>query len=156
MVLLLLYLWFTTFEMADPPPQDVIVEATTEFPEEIILENLKIFYSRYRPINLDKFRNKNLLAIVGIGNPNNFFQLIEKNGLNVKKKLIFPDHYEFTKTEIDNIKIEAKNSNCSIIMTEKDYFKIKKFNINEIEYLKVSLDIDEKEKFLDAIYKIYD
>ena len=121
-----------------------------------INKNLKIFYSRYRPINLDKFRNKNLLAIVGIGNPNNFFQLIEKNGLNVKKKLIFPDHYEFTKTEIDNIKIEAKNSNCSIIMTEKDYFKIKKFNINEIEYLKVSLDIDEKEKFLDAIYKIYD
>ena len=42
MLLLLLYLWFTTFEMADPPPQDVIVEATTEFPKEIILENLKI------------------------------------------------------------------------------------------------------------------
>jgi hypothetical protein len=42
MLSLLLYLWFTTFEMADPPPQDIIVEATTEFPEEIILENLKI------------------------------------------------------------------------------------------------------------------
>jgi hypothetical protein len=42
MLLLLLYLWFTTFEMADPPPRDVIVEATAEFPEEIVLENLKV------------------------------------------------------------------------------------------------------------------
>ncbi|MGB0915298.1 MAG: hypothetical protein ACPGVI_04455 [Crocinitomicaceae bacterium] len=42
MLLLLLYLWFTTFEMADPPPQDVVVEATAEFPEEIILKELKV------------------------------------------------------------------------------------------------------------------
>ena len=42
MLLLLMYLWFTTFEMADPPPRDVIVEATAEFPEEIILKDLKI------------------------------------------------------------------------------------------------------------------
>lgn len=42
MLLLLLYLWFTTFEMADPPPKDVVVVATAEFPEEIILKELKV------------------------------------------------------------------------------------------------------------------
>jgi len=41
-------------------------------------------------------------------------------------------------------------------MTEKDYFRIKNFNINNIEYLKVSLIIDKKEKFLQAITKLYD
>ena len=60
---------------------------------------------------------------------NNFFQLIEENDLNIEKKLVFPDHYEFTKTEVQNIINEAKNKNYQIIMTEKDYFKIKDFNI---------------------------
>jgi len=41
-------------------------------------------------------------------------------------------------------------------MTEKDYFRIKDFNINDIAYLKVSLIIDEKENFLKSIIKLYD
>ena len=32
-----------------------------------------------------------------------------------------------SKIEIQNIKEEAKNKNYQIIMTEKDYFKIKEF-----------------------------
>ena len=42
MLLLFLYLKFATFKIADPPPQDVLVEATTEFPKEIVLKDLKI------------------------------------------------------------------------------------------------------------------
>ena len=41
-------------------------------------------------------------------------------------------------------------------MTEKDYFKIKDFKIDKIEYFKVSLEIDEKEKFIKTIVKLYD
>lgn len=42
MLLVLLYLFFTTFEMADPPPQVYEVAAVTEFPEELILKDLKV------------------------------------------------------------------------------------------------------------------
>ena len=82
--------------------------------------------------------------------------MLSKNNLNIEKKLFFPDHYEFTKKEIENIVEEANKRNQQIIMTEKDYFRIKNFNINNIEYLKVSLIIDKKEKFLQAITKLYD
>ena len=41
-------------------------------------------------------------------------------------------------------------------MTEKDYFKINKFQIKDINYLKVSLEIFEKEKFFKKILKLYD
>ncbi len=41
-------------------------------------------------------------------------------------------------------------------MTEKDYFKIKDYNISKIKYLKVSLEIDNSDKFLNKIKKIYD
>ena len=76
--------------------------------------------------------------------------------MNIEKKLFFPDHYQFTKKELKNITEEANNKNQQIIMTEKDYFRIKHFNINDIAYLKVSLIIDKKENFLQSIIKLYD
>ena len=121
-----------------------------------INNNIEIFYSYYKPVNLKQFKNKKLFAIAGIGNPENFFQLIEENNLYIEKELPFPDHYQFTKAEVQNIINEAKNKNCQIIMTEKDYFKIKDYNINDINYLNVTLEITEKEKFLKIITKLYD
>jgi len=121
-----------------------------------INQNLKIFYSQYKPVNINQFKNKKLLAIAAIGNPNNFFHLMKENNLNIREELTFPDHYLFTKPEIQNIIKEANNKNYQIIMTEKDYFKIKDFNLDKVEYLKVALEINEKEKFIKTITSIYD
>ena len=41
-------------------------------------------------------------------------------------------------------------------MTEKDFFKVRKFNLRNIKYLKVSLEIKNKKKFLNKIMQIYD
>ena len=62
-----------------------------EFEKKILSINkkLEIFYSHYEPENLDKFRGFDLLAMAGIGNPENFFKILEENNLNIKKKLNF-------------------------------------------------------------------
>ena len=39
-------------------------------------------------------------------------------------------------------------------MTEKDYFKIKKFEINEVKYLKVKLIIENEKEFINEISKV--
>ena len=121
-----------------------------------ISKSLEFFYSFFKPINIEKFKNKKLLAIAGIGNPENFFKLLKQHDLNIEKQLIFPDHYEFTKAEIRNIIEDAKIKNLQVIMTEKDYFKIKDFNIPEINYLEVSLEIKQKEKLIQKISELYD
>jgi tetraacyldisaccharide 4'-kinase len=133
-------------------------EKDNDFEEKLlnINKNLEFFYSFFKPKNIDKFKNKKLLAIAGIGNPENFFKLLNQYDLNIEKKLIFPDHYEFTKAEIKNIIEDAKNKGLQIIMTEKDYFKIKDFNEPEIKYLEVSLEIKQKEKFIKKISQLYD
>ena len=133
-------------------------EKDNDFEEKLlnINKNLEFFYSFFKPKNIDKFKNKKLLAIAGIGNPENFFKLLNQYNLNIEKKLIFPDHYEFTKAEIKNIIEDAKNKGLQIIMTEKDYFKIKDFNEPEIKYLEVSLEIKQKEKFIKKISQFYD
>ena len=121
-----------------------------------INNKLEIFYSYYKPTNIEQFKNKKLFAIAGIGNPENFFQLIEKHGLKIEEKLIFPDHYRFSKNEIQNIVKKAKSNNYEIIMTEKDYFKIKDFKIDGINYLKVTLEIKSRERLLARMKKSYD
>ena len=121
-----------------------------------INNSLKVFYSKYIPTNLDQFKNKKLLAIAGIGNPENFFKLLSENNLDLRESIVFPDHYKFKEEEISKIIKSAHQNNMHIIMTEKDYYKIKKFNIKNIEYLKINLEIIDKEKFLQTIKDIYD
>ena len=121
-----------------------------------INKELEIFYSNYKPTNIDQFENKKLLALAGIGNPDNFFQLMEKNNLDIKEKLIFPDHYQFTKKEVENIVEVSRNKNYQIIMTEKDFFRIKDYNIEGLKYLKVSLEINDKDRFIKRLNRLYD
>ena len=121
-----------------------------------INSNLEIFYSKYKPKNLNQFKGKRLFALAGIGNPRNFFELLEENNLIVEKKLSYPDHYVFNDREIQNILDDAKDKNLQIIMTEKDYYKVKNFNKDQIHYLEVELEIAEKENFIKKIIKLYD
>ncbi len=118
-----------------------------------INKNLNIFYSYYKPINLEEFKNRELLALAGIGNPENFFETLEENYLKIKKRLIYPDHYKFSENEILKIIDEAKTNNYKIIMTEKDYFKINNFNLGTIGYLKIELKIENQEKLINLINK---
>lgn len=127
--------------------------------EDMILSinsNIKIFNSSYSPINLEEFKDKKLYALAGIGNPENFFQLMKKNNLIIEKKIIFPDHYKISKKKILKILKEAKRKDCQIIMTEKDFFKVKDYKIDEIKYLKVSLNIEHSDKLLKIINNSYD
>ena len=121
-----------------------------------INKNLKIFYSSYEPKNIDDFKNKKLLAIAGIGNPSNFFELLEKHNLNIEDKLIFPDHYQFNQIEINKIIEQSEKKQCQIVMTEKDYFKVKHFNIQKSGYLEVSLKINDKKDFINILNSIYE
>ena len=133
-------------------------EKNIKFEDKIfeINKNLEFFYSTYKPVNLSEFKNKKLLAIAGIGNPENFFNLIENNDLRIDEKIIFPDHYKISKTEMQKILKKAEVKNYQIIMTEKDFFKIEKYKLKNIKYLKILLEINEHEKFLKRINDLYD
>ena len=128
------------------------------FEEKVLKINkkLEIYYSYYKPENLEIFKNQNLLVLAGIANPENFFQLLEKYNLKVEEKLVFPDHYRFSESEIQKIVQEADRKKLKIIMTEKDFFKINNFKIKKIDYLRVSLQIYDKEKLINKIKKLYD
>ena len=74
----------------------------------------------------------------------------------LKKKLSFPDHYKFSKNEIQKLVEEAKRTNYEIIMTEKDYLRVKDFKIENLNYLKVMLEINKQDELLAKIKELYD
>ena len=121
-----------------------------------INNKISIFYSRYQLIDVEKYRGKKLFVVAGIGNPENFFELIRSQNLNIIKKLSFPDHYQFSKSEILNIINDARKNGYQVVMTEKDYHRVKDFNLTEIHYIKVKLEIAEKKEFLNKVLTVYD
>ncbi len=121
-----------------------------------IKKDLKIYYSNYKPLNIQEFKNKKLLVISGIGNPENFFKILKDNQMNIQKKMVYPDHYEFTKNEMLKIIKYAKKNDFQIVMTEKDYYKIKDFSLENIKYLKVKLEIEKEEEFIKNVMKAYE
>ena len=121
-----------------------------------INNEISIFYSRYQLIDIEKYRGKKLFVVAGIGNPENFFELIRSQNLNIIKKLSFPDHYQFSKSEILNIINDARKNGYQVVMTEKDYHRVKDYNFTEIHYIKVKLEIAEKKEFLNKVLTVYD
>ena len=121
-----------------------------------INSNIKIFYSKYKLINQEKFENKDILAFAGIGNPNNFFDLLSSEGLKIKHTISYPDHYNFQKEEILKIIKYAQKNKYTILTTEKDYLRIEKYKLPEINFCGIDLNILKKEELLKLIESIYD
>ena len=117
-----------------------------EFEDNIfkISKNIQIYYSEYLLKDISKFKDKNIFAFAGIGNPSNFFDLLTKYNLNVCKTRSFPDHYKFKKKEVDDMVKEADEKDLQLVTTEKDFYRIKDFGYNKIEYLEINLVIEKK------------
>ena len=99
-------------------------------------EKIKIFYCNYKPQNIDQFKNKKIIAFAGIGNPENFFDLLIENKLNIIETVKFPDHHEYSEKELENLLNKIKDNNSILLTTEKDYFRISEKNKIKIKCLK--------------------
>ena len=117
------------------------------------IKQLKIFYTKYKPKNLEILKDKKIFAFAGIGNPLNFFELLKKNNLQLLNYQSFPDHYNYKKKDLDNLKSKAKELNALLLTTEKDYCRIDSDFRKDIEKLDVDLEIDSKEEFINLIKK---
>ena len=110
-----------------------------------INSQIKIFFSSFVPINLEKFDlSKKYLIFSGIGNPNSFKNLLIKNNFNIINEIIYPDHFSYNQNDIDSIKQKAKLLNARIITTEKDFSKVSKLDYDEIDYLETNFEIEDK------------
>jgi len=117
-------------------------------------KQIKIFYTKYKAKNIEKFKNKKVTAFAGIGNPESFFNLLKDNNINVVKEIKFPDHYNYSKKELENLIIKSNENNSILITTEKDYFRIEENYKKNVDYIKISIDLKNRNQFVEVIKKI--
>ena len=110
----------------------------------------KIFYSKYKIKNLDKLKNKKIVAFAGIGNPSNFFDLLKENNIDLKKTYSFPDHYNYSDKDYSNL-LKQDEYDILTITTEKDYSRIKDKMKQNFHYVEVDLEIENKNEFINLI-----
>jgi len=119
-----------------------------------INSNINIYLGKYNPLNINKFnKDKNYLVFSGIGNHKTFVSMLREYKLNVVKDIEFPDHYKYTNYDINKILKLSNDLDCEIITTEKDYFRLDKEKIYNINFIKSELKILNEEKLISTILK---
>jgi tetraacyldisaccharide 4'-kinase len=114
--------------------------------------NINLYIGKYVPLDTEKFnKDKNYLVFSGIGNHQTFISMLREYKFNVVKDIEFPDHYKYNNFDINKIQKLSDNLNCQIITTEKDYLRLDKEKIHNINFIKSELKILDEEKLISTI-----
>ncbi len=119
----------------------------------------RIFTSFQRPLDLVDCRTSELkplsvlrgtqvLAFSGIARPDSFTSLLKTLGAVVTGERIYPDHYEFKKSDLVTVfKKAADNRVNMIVTTEKDSVRLCTLKPDGIWALRIELVIKEREEW---------
>ena len=128
----------------------------TDIENKIFSKNkeAKIFYTQYKPQNINEFKNNKIIAFAGIGNPENFFDLLKGNKMDLVEEIKFSDHHKYSERELENLINKTKEDNTILVTTEKDYHRITENYKKNINFLKIKVEIENRNQFIDEIKKI--
>lgn len=140
---------------------DLVVIGKSDIAGKEKVQNLKKYLQPYLPVGIEfaevgfkpngfynsandlvltteQIKNKKVICLAGVANPNSFFKLVEELGAEIIVKESFPDHHFFKLEEINALLSYAKSEDALLITTEKDMVRIKKIIEDEaILYLEV-------------------
>ena len=126
-----------------------IALAKAEAKQSQLIENPRLLRRcASRNDSIEQLKDKKVFAFCGIGNPDAFFNTIEKLGANLTGTKIYSDHYQYKDEDINEIHQLAEQKKADLILTtQKDFSKLK----NEFAYLAIELEFVENE---DKIIKL--
>ena len=76
-------------------------------------------------ISVEKISGKKVMAVSAIGNPASFERTLKDLGAEIIESLRYPDHHEYTMTEMQDVLQQADALDAEVIvLTEKDAVKI--------------------------------
>jgi len=114
--------------------------------------NIEIFDAKYEVTNLPDFdNNKNYFAFSGIGNHETFLDTLKLSKLNIVENKEFPDHFDYSFSDIKSLVEYASKKKLDLVTTKKDFLKIDKLFLNKIKYLDINLAIKDEIKLLQKI-----
>jgi tetraacyldisaccharide 4'-kinase len=100
------------------------------------------------------WRIEKLFAFCGIGNPEAFFNDLNRWGFQVVGHAGFSDHHKYSQVEASKLEEQAKQSGAkALICTEKDVFNLRgiTFSGMPIGFARISMRVRDADKFWAAV-----
>ena len=120
-------------------------------------QNLDIFESEYEISNLKSLNIKEkYIVFSGIGNHSTFVETLIKNKIHIIQNIEYPDHYKYSKSDLEKIIKSSNEKNASILTTEKDFLRIDNEYQKKIKYVKIFLKISEINKLKNKLLNFYE
>jgi tetraacyldisaccharide 4'-kinase len=101
-------------------------------------------------------RGKRVLAFAGIAYPNKFFAPLTAAGIEVVRRLPFPDHHPYSRRELDELLAEADRLNAIPVTTPKDAVRLPVEIRDRVQVVGVGLAWDEEavlSTLLDGVFE---
>ena len=99
--------------------------------------------------NIHDLGNKSgIISVCSIGDPESFSKTLSNINIDVSKKLVFPDHWPFSLSDIEKInRLAVKEGLKHIVCTEKDFVKLLEFkNVLNVDVNAVVMKHDLSEE----------
>lgn len=100
---------------------------------------------------VDEIKGKNVIVFAGIAQPGSFFKLVEGFKPRTTYRIPLPDHYKYSKKQIDKIAREFSRQKADwMVTTSKDAVKMPAIlNLLPLYYLDISMETVYGESVLD-------
>ena len=102
----------------------------------------KIFNANHT-LEINTLKEKKFTLVTGIANPKTMVTYLKNKGFNFEH-LAFPDHHNFTQSEINTLKTKD-----IILTTEKDFMRLKNEDtlLDKLYYLSIAFEVTNTEQF---------
>jgi tetraacyldisaccharide 4'-kinase len=89
-------------------------------------KGVPVLRGRFAPdrANVEALRGRPVLAFAGIGDPNRFFAMLRRSGIEVAAERPFPDHHPFSADDIASLCDQAQRDGLTLVTTEKDLARL--------------------------------
>lgn len=86
--------------------------------------------------------NTPVVAFAGIGNPDEFFAMLEAVGITLNSRHVFADHHPYSAAELAALKSRAAEAGATLVTTEKDLTRIDPTHQSGISAIPLVSDVD--------------
>ena len=116
---------------------------------------ININQGKYIPLNIEDFNKEyDYLVFSGIGNHKTFVNMLKNNNLKIVDDLEYPDHYQYSQKDFNEILNKAKKYHAKIITTEKDYLRLDSVDKTEVLFIKSTLEIIDEKNFIQTLINL--
>ena len=108
-----------------------------------------IFAATNKIVNLAELNGRRIFAFCGLGNPENFYEHLRREGINVVGTKTFPDHHQYTQKDIEQIESEVRACGAeTLVTTAKDDVKLYDLKFEtQRDVIRIEVEIDDPVAF---------